>query len=177
MKKKIENKPKRNNKHWTTEEIEFLKIWYGRVKTDSLLQVFEKSAIAIWQQCKKHGIKLNPNIYSKTPVIATFQGKTYEFKAFQYLRNEQGTTKDMTAVRKKIGRPRKTTKDLPTEKQNLMAAHRRKPEHQEKKVNLKVNANQVQAFVAPAGKRLITLPGTKNQVYRTEEEIKQILGY
>lgn len=156
MKKAIDNKPARNNKRWTPEELKFLQSWYGKVKTDSLCEVFQKSAIALWQQCKKHGFKLNENIYSKEPVKVTFQGKVFELKAFQYARNENGSVKDMTIVRKKIGRPRKVIKHLNTEKQTVsfMAAHRRLPENKEKKPNLKSQTIELKEFVVPEGKKL-----------------------
>lgn len=163
MKKALPEYRLKSNKRWHPEEIEFVKTWYGKVKTDSIADVLNRSAIAVWQQCKTNGFKLHERIYSTTPIEAVFQGKVYHLQAFRYTRKENGATVDKTLVRKKIGRPRKHTPK--TEKQSEpMAAHRRKPSEVQKKPNNKEQEANVKTF-NPENKVLVQID-KKTWVYR-----------
>ena len=160
MKKKIDTKTEKSNTRWNTEEIQFIRSYYGRCKTDSIAMALNRSAIAVWQQCKIQGFKLGERIYSAEPMKVHFQGNTHHLHCFRYTRKENGATVDKTIIRKKIGRPRKHTP-----KPEPMSAHRRKPEMKEKKRSLKEQIENVQEFKAPTDKKLVQID-KKTWVYR-----------
>ena len=165
MKKKIDTKTEKSNTRWNEEEILFVKQWYGKVKTDSIALALNRSAIAVWQQCKIQGFKLGERIYLAEPMQVQFQGKTHLLHCFRYTRKENGATVDKTIIRKKIGRPRKYKLNLETKTAEPMSAHRRKPEMKEKKRSLKEQIENVQEFKAPTDKKLVQID-KKTWVYR-----------
>ena len=166
MKKTIENKTDRSNKRWSQEEVQFIQLYYGAVKTDCIALALERSAISVWQQCKTRGFKLNPRIYQTEQLEVLFNGKTHKLQCFQYSRNEKGHVVDKTVVRKKIGRPRKYKLNIETKTAEPMSAHRRKPELKEKKRNLKEQSEIVQEFTPPADKKLTWIPEKRAWLYR-----------
>jgi len=165
MKKTIDTKTTKSNTRWNAEEILFVKAWYGKVKTDSIADALNRSAIAVWQQCKIQGFKLGERIYLAEPMKVTFQGKTHLLHCFRYTRKENGATVDKTIIRKKIGRPRKYKLNV-IEKPEPMSAHRRKPELKAKKANNKEQETEVVGFVPPEGKKLVYIAEKKLWVYR-----------
>jgi hypothetical protein len=165
MKKKIDTKTEKSNTRWTHEEIEFIRQYYGRVKTDSIALALNRSAIAVWQQCKIQGFKLGERIYQTEQLIVTFNGQQHKLQCFQYSRNEKGNVVDKTVVRKKIGRPRKYKLNLETKTSEAMSAHRRKPDLKPKRMNPKVQEKELQEFEIPQGKKLVQID-KKTWVYR-----------
>lgn len=161
MKKKLDQNTKKSNTRWSEEEIRFIEVWYGAVKTDSIAAALDRTNIAIWQQCKIQGFKLNSRIYAQHQIETIFNGKVYQMQAFRYTRKENGATVDKTIIRKPLGRPRKKTN---LEEKEPMAAHRRKPEFKAKKANNKEQEARIQEF-KPEGKTLVQID-KKTWVYR-----------
>jgi len=151
----------RSQKHWTAEEINFIKSYYGKVKTDAISEVLGRSNSAIFNKCKELEIRIQPHLYQKEPLTVTFQGIEYKLTCFRYKKMKSGSTVDQTRRLGVKGRPRLH----PIKIKEPMSAHRRKPELKPKKANNKEQEKELQEFEAPQGKKLVQI-NKKTWVYR-----------
>jgi len=151
-------KAKRNNKHWSKEELDFIQLYYGRVKTNSIGLAISRSDNAIFNKCKELNFRIQEHIYSKEPLTVSYKGQTHHLQCFRYKRNENGAKVDKT-------RSKRIKKPTPV-KLSPMSAHRRKPELKAKKHSLKEQIEIVQEFQVPTDKKLTWIPEKRCWVYR-----------